>query len=245
MDDALTERDPVSAADPADLITVNPRISEAAAQEVETWRELRRSLPLTSQDTAADLLGISHGALFEHVRAGRVNALVVDGEVWIAPAQLYLQKAEAVHRGRRDYIELRTQATTALRAFLHNHAVTGSWETAVTAMRPLVCARRGKSRSNYGLDFHSVVLRASWLVHFALQRRETLPELASLPTGPELHRALVSIPGVRNVSYAKPLFDDGVRTHKLDGWVRIEPSEWQLLVPEDVEAAVGPPEHLQ
>lgn len=220
--------------------------AELAAHAAETSTSLRRLIEdrgLTSAEDAATVLNLSPAGLLDAMAAGCLDGVIVDGRVHVVAEQVQLRALDEMRRGAARAVELRTQARAVLRAYLDTHPVVVLWDEAIGDHRPLVCARRGATRVHYGLQYHSVVMKTSWLIEFALDPavRQRHPEFVSLPAGAVLTRALGELPGVTPVRHATPLSEEGEAGHRLSGWVRLDPKVWPLKVPELVERLIADP----
>lgn len=230
-----------------EIVTVNPRIEQAAAEERERWKRKLGGSTLTAGGVACRLLGISRETLLEKAFQGEIDVTVIDGSLMVPSAQVRLWSARRVAESYWITQDLQAQVRVALVGYLKDFPVTASWDEANHPgglSGPLVCARRGKSRTHYGIEYHSVVFKAATLALYARVQEHYQPELAGFPVGPALVDALVKVPGIEPVRYAKPLISDG-KNHKLYGWVRVDPSAWKLNVPDDVAELVGPPPGLR
>lgn len=203
----------------------------------ETWG-------LTPGQQAADVLNLSLSGLIEAMGAGDLDGVIVGGQVYVVAEQVQLRLLDEVRRGTTAVTETRTLVRTALRGFLADRPVVALWDEAIGDRRPLVCARRGATRVHYGIEFHSVVMKVQWLVEYSTdpQVRARHPEIAGLPAGPVLARAVAEMPGVSQVRYATPLADQGEldpQSHRLSGWVRLDPQVWALRLPDGIARLVN------
>jgi hypothetical protein len=200
-----------------------------------------RDAAMATAEDAADLLGMSRAALGEAILDGTLDAIVVGGRIHLSPARLQLAALSQQTEHAARMLNWRRQGRRALAGLLAERDLTGDWELSREQRRPLVCRRPGGRSVNYGIGYHSVVLNPSWVGLWASDHRGEFPELAALPTGPVLERALCELPGVSAVSYASPLVEGARPQHRVRGWVRVDPAVWELRVPDDIAEAVGPP----
>lgn len=215
-----------AALDPAGLQARATELAQYIRTSAADWG-------LTPADVAADLLNISPGSVVEAMTAGALDGLIVGGQAYVVAEQVHLQVLDEATTGAARRTQRRTVTRAALRAFLAEHPVVALWDEAVGDHRPLVCARRGSRFTHFGLQYHSVVLKARWLVEWVARQdvRERHPEISALPLGDELVAALAELPGVSAARFATPLAEQGQgrpQSHRMSGWVRIDPQVWPV-----------------
>lgn len=225
-------------APPLDLSTLRARTDELS----QSLRALAATHGLTPGEQAADILNLSPAGLIDAIGTGRLSGIVVDGQAWVIAEQLQAEVIEAATTGLHRTVELRTLARTALRAYLADRPVVDEWEIARDEHRPLVCARRGARWTHFGIEYHTVALSATWLAAWSVEPpvRERLPEMAGLPVGDVLLRALLGLPGVAPARFVRGLAS-GESTHRLSGWIKVDPRIWTLTIPGYVADAVANP----
>ena len=225
--------------DPSSLRDVAEQSDYSLISIAEQWG-------YTPGEQAAAILDLSPAGLLEVITSGDLSAIVVGGKVWVVPAQLQLRVLADVAAGASRTVELQALARLALRHYLAERPLIDEWDLARGEHRPLVCARRGSNWVNFGLEYHSVVMSASWLAAWSTEPsvRERWPELAGLPVGDVLVRALTGLPGVSSVRYARPL-DPTASTHRVNGWIKVDPRTWDMNVPSYIAEAVRNPHALQ
>lgn len=234
---SATEPPPVTAP-PLDLSMLHA----CTAEKTASLRNLAARYGLTPGEQAADMLNVSTAGLIEAIGAGRLSGIVVDGQAWVIAEQLQAQLVEAATTGLARTVELRALARTALRAYLAETPVVDEWGIAREEGRPLVCARRGATWVHFGVEYHTVALNSAWLSAWSVDPgvRERVPEVAALPAGEALYRALLGLPGVDPVRYVRGL-DHGEKTHRVNGWVKVDPRVWTLNIPDIVAEAIANP----
>lgn len=217
-------------------------MSEAAQTIDVNLRRLTHDEALTPGEQAADLLNVSPAGLLDEMAAGRLSGLIVDGQVWVNGPALQLAVRDAALADATQGAELRAQVRSALRAYLADQPVRALWFEHRDEGAPLVCARRGKRFTHFGIEYHNVVITSTALALWARDNRDRFPEHASLPIGPVLEQALVRLPGVAPVRSVTPLARDEPQ-RKVTHAFRVDPRIWPLQVPELITRLVNnPPE---
>lgn len=196
-------------------------------------REVADTAGLTPAEQATTLLNVSSVGLVDLLATGVLDGVIVGGKAHVVAEQVQLRILDEVRNAAVSAAQERPVVWNALRTFLAARPVVALWDEAIYDRRPLVCARRGSRFTHFGLRFHAVVLKARWLVEFVADPhvRERYPELAALPLGDRLVSALVELPGVAPARFATPLSEQGEarpRSHRLSGWVRVDPSMWPV-----------------
>jgi hypothetical protein len=224
---------PVSDALPDDPVSTR----ELARNTAHQLHDYARSSGFHDLAVAADMLGITSAEVSALVADGALTAVTALTCTLICPASLQEHAVARLTADTTRAMRQRAALSTALRAYLAATPVTAHWAQARTERRPLVCNRQGRRVwINFGIRYHSVVFSASWLATWAAANLDG----AVLPVGSALVEALVSLGGVSPHHHATALVDDGA-SHRLSGWVRVDPQVWPVVVPDDVDALVRTP----
>lgn len=222
---------PVSPGSAAGIVA----IAEAVQRNTAQLTEFATASGFRTLDEAADLLGISTGRVRSLIAECRLTAVCTSAATLICPASLHLHAVERTTQAATSTMALRSTVATALRDYLAARPVSAYWSQARTQHRPIVSGRRGRRVwANFGIHYHSVAFSASWLAAWA----NAQPGAEILPVGAALLSALLELDGVDEQHHVTPLGDGG-GSHRLSGWVRVDPSLWTVAVPDDVSELIN------
>lgn len=192
------------------------------------------------EEWARTLLRCSGAKITELLHSGEINGLHVGGQLLVERASVTARIARQADDEILISQEQREAATTALRAYLSEHEVTGSWELCMQEARPLISSRRGdpKRFRAGGIDFHSVVLSATKLFDWVTRTHGDLA--VALPSAVRLHQLLVALPGIEPVAWVTALDEPG-HPHRLTRWIKVDPATWPVKLSRSVEEAIAAP----
>lgn len=220
---------------------------EALAAGVAAGRyRIETALPtlgLVPAGQAVAMLGVNQQSLLDLARCGALTLLTLAGQDYVHMPDVQLLALRTVVEQTHARADSAVLLDTALRLYLAARPLATTWAIARTQQRPLVCGRRGAVHARFDLTQHSVVLAIDWVGRWAVDEGAVEhPELTRLPTGAELHRVALNLPGVAEQFNATALLPDvegeSPRQRRLNRWVRLDQDRWPMVVPPEVTALV-------
>lgn len=192
--------------------------------------------PMLTAQGAAVTLRTSPTDVWLLVQAGRLDAAVSAGEVFVFAEQVDGVVMARLREQREEAVTLLGPYTDALRSYLAHTPATGDPDVALAEGRPLITTRRGPRRRHGGLTNHGVLVQARALSRFAAERsaldahgldpEQRYAAWQSLPAAPALYEGLLLLPGVERQHNGTGIAGVDYAPRRLHEWVRVDPLQY-------------------
>lgn len=195
---------------------------------------------LLHPDIARLTLEISGEHLTELVTDGRLDAVLVAGQVWTRPDQVRSLSGDMLTERAHTRAARLATARELLRDFLAGAPISGDYSDAAEHGAILLTARRGARHRTHGLHRHRLVFPLRTLSRWGADRAEQHPQFHTLPAGPVFGDTIVDLDGVADQGNVTALNDPPqARPHRVRHWVAVDPALWPVTLPEALARRVA------